>query len=242
MTRLLRFANTALKALLLPLALFAGAVFLSRYGGEIGQDSLIRYGTQIRDYYDRHPATAFALFTAAVTLGIGSALPLMQLAPIIAGFCFGYLGGVLSSLIFYTIGPVLTFLLARYCIGATVQRKYAAQLHSLNRGFARDGLWYMLILRHIPLPFFAVNLCMGLTSLTAARYAWINMISLAPGALTGPYFGAQLAKVDQASDFFTPEFITAIALFILSPILLAKFMHRYVKSRRKNTNDTKSRD
>ncbi|WP_139309156.1 TVP38/TMEM64 family protein, partial [Neptunomonas phycophila] len=66
------------------------------------------------------------------------------------------------------IGATLAFLFSRFILRDWVQTKFGSRLSAINDGVKKQGSFYLLSLRLIPVfPFFLINLLMGLTPIRA---------------------------------------------------------------------------
>uniref|UniRef100_UPI0013D64CAE TVP38/TMEM64 family protein n=1 Tax=Klebsiella variicola TaxID=244366 RepID=UPI0013D64CAE len=75
----------------------------------------------------------------------------------------------------------LAMLVSRYLLRDWVQRRFAAQMSTIDAGMGRDGARYLFALRLMPLfPFFLVNLLMGLTRLRVCHYWWVSQLAMLP--------------------------------------------------------------
>ena len=78
----------------------------------------------------------------------------------------GFGWGLLLVSFASSIGATVSFLVARYVLRDVVHARFGARLADIDRGMERDGALYLFSLRLIPVvPFFAINLAMGLTTL-----------------------------------------------------------------------------
>lgn len=83
-----------------------------------------------------------------------------------AGAIFGLWLGTLVVSFASAIGAALAFLSARYVLRDWVKAVSEGGRRGVDRGVERDGNFYLLTLRLIPVfPFFLVNLAMGLTAM-----------------------------------------------------------------------------
>ena len=83
---------------------------------------------------------------------------------------------------------------------------------------ARDGALYLFTLRLIPaVPFFAVNLMMGLTQLRAWTFYWVSQLGMLPATLVFVNAGTQLARLQNLRDVLSPALILSFALLGLVP-------------------------
>jgi uncharacterized membrane protein YdjX (TVP38/TMEM64 family) len=108
-------------------------------------------------------------------------------------------------------------------LGEVVQRRFAGQLESVNRGLARDGGFYLFSIRMVPLfPFFVVNLVMGLTPIRTWTFYWVSQVGMLAGTFVYVFAGTQLAGVEEVSDVLSPGMIAALSLLGLFPLLARK--------------------
>lgn len=100
-----------------------------------------------------------------------------------------------------TIGATLAFLSSRFLLRDWVQAKFADKLQTINQGIERDGAFYLLSLRLIPIfPFFLINLVMGLTPISTWRYYWVSQLGMLPGTAVYLNAGTQLAEISSLGE------------------------------------------
>ncbi len=150
----------------------------------------------------------FFLIYIAVT---AFSLPGAAIMTLAAGALFGVLTGTILVSFASSIGATLAFLGARYLFRDLVIRRFGTQLAPLNAGIEKDGAFYLLTLRLVPVfPFFLINLLMGLTRIPTRTYYWVSQIGMLLGTIVYVNAGRQLATIEKLSD-------------IVSPVLLASF-------------------
>ena len=111
-------------------------------------------------------ALFFVVYVVVTALSLPVALPLTLVGAALIGRWVGT--GVIS--LASTLGATLAFLSSRYLLRDWVQRTFAARLEPLNRGVESDGAFYLFTLRLVPaVPFFLINLGMGLTPMRGRR-------------------------------------------------------------------------
>jgi radical SAM/Cys-rich protein len=109
-------------------------------------------------------AVFFAVYVAAAALSIPGAL-ILTLA---AGAMFGLGWGLLLVSFASSLGALLAFLAARYLLRDAIQARFGKALAPINDGVKKDGTFYLLTLRLVPVfPFWLINLLMGLTPMGA---------------------------------------------------------------------------
>src|SRR5688500_13814716 len=137
-----------------------------------------------------------------------------------AGALFGLVEGTLIASISSTIGATLAMLSARFVARDWVRERFPKAVEAVDRGLARDGYFYLLSLRLIPVfPFFLVNLAMGLTGMRAAPFALVSQVGMLPGTIVYVNAGTQLAAIESTSDILSPALIGSFVLLGLFPLL-----------------------
>lgn len=161
-----------------------------------------------------------AYFLVYVTLTAIS-FPGAALLTLLAGALFGVVYGTIIVSFASTIGATLAFLLSRYLFKDWVQTKFGSYLKTINNGLKNEGAFYLLSLRLIPaLPFFVVNLVMGLTALPLRKYYLLSQIGMLPGTITYVYAGLELSKISSLKDLLSGSLILAfVILGLLPPVI-----------------------
>ena len=158
--------------------------------------------------------TAFSIPGAAVVTLLGAAL-------------FGFWTSLLLVSFASTIGATIAFLSSRYLLREWVQSKFGSKLSAINQGVEKDGAFYLFSLRLIPVfPFFLINLLMGLTPMTIARFYLTSQIGMLPGTAVYLNAGTQLATIDSLSGIVSPTVLASFALLGLFPIILKYILER----------------
>jgi len=173
-------------------------------------------------------AVFFAIYVAVTALS----LPAAAILTLVAGALFGrWLGtGVVS--IASTLGATLAFLSSRYVLRDWVQRRYAERLRPFNEGVEKDGAFYLLALRLVPaVPFFLVNLGMGLTRMRALTFAAVSWLGMLLGTFLFVNAGTLLANFDSPADLLSGKVLGSLALLGIAPLVVRKFMQSRVRWR-----------
>ncbi|MEX8493896.1 TVP38/TMEM64 family protein, partial [Sphaerotilus sp.] len=134
--------------------------------------------------HDAHPLAVIAVYMAVYVAVTALSLPGAVILTLAGGALFGLWTGLVVVSFASTVGATLAFLAARYLLRDHVTRRFGARLDEVHRGIARNGAFYLFTLRLVPLvPFFVINLVMGLTKMPARRYAWVSQLGMLPGTL-----------------------------------------------------------
>ncbi len=173
-------------------------------------------------------AVFFALYVAVAALSIPGAVVLT----LAGGALFGLGWGLLLVSFASTIGATLAFLTARYLLRDILQARFGQRLVEIDRGVARDGAFYLFTLRLVPLvPFFVINLVMGLTAMRTAVFYGVSQLGMLAGTAVYVNAGTQLAQLQSPSDILSPALLLSFALLGVFP-LLAKAVLGWLRARR----------
>jgi pyruvate/2-oxoglutarate dehydrogenase complex dihydrolipoamide dehydrogenase (E3) component/uncharacterized membrane protein YdjX (TVP38/TMEM64 family) len=165
----------------------------------------------------------FAIFVAVTALS----LPGAAVLAIAAGAIFGFWLGLLIDSFAAALGASLAFLSSRYLLRDWVKARFGRRIEAIDRGVAREGNFYLLTLRLIPLvPFFLVNIAMGLTAMRLVPYYLVSQVGMLPGAALYVGAGVQLGEIQSVGDLFTFQVIGPFILLALFPLLASKLLGR----------------
>ncbi len=164
-------------------------------------------------------AVFFIIYVAATAVS----LPGATILTLAAGALFGQLLGTVIASFASSLGATLAMLASRYVLRDSVQQRFGAQLSGVNQGLAKDGAFYLFSLRLIPLmPFFVLNLLMGLTSIKTRTYYWVSQLGMLAATFVYVNAGTQLARIDSLKDVASPGLLLSLAAFGLFPLAAKK--------------------
>ncbi len=163
----------------------------------------------------------FAVYVAITALSLPGAA-IMTLA---GGAIFGLAWGTVIVSFASTLGATLAMLAARYLFRDTLQRRFGAKLAEVDKGITRDGAFYLFTLRLIPvMPFFVLNLLMGLTRMKTWTFFWVSQVGMAAGTVVYVNAGTQLARIDSLKSILSPALIGSFVLLGLLPLIVKKVL------------------
>ncbi len=158
----------------------------------------------------------FAVYVVATALSIPGAV-ILTLA---AGALFGLGWGLLLVSFASSLGALLAFLAARYLLRDLIQTRFGQALAPINDGVKKDGTFYLLTLRLVPVfPFWLINLLMGLTPMSAARFYVVSQLGMLAGTAVYVNAGTQLIAIRSAGDILSPALLGSFILLGLFPLL-----------------------
>jgi len=171
----------------------------------------------------------FGIYVVATALSLPGAATLLTLA---AGALFGLGWGTVFVSFASSIGATLAMVIARWLFQEQVQSRFKTQLELINRGMARDGVFYLLTLRLVPVfPFFAVNLAMAVTRMKVWQFYLVSQVGMLAGTMVFVNAGTELGRIASPGDVVSNGLITSFVLLGLFP-LLAKWLVDWLKARR----------
>ena len=218
-------ARLALGALLLLAALAFFAAGGPRY---LGFDNLKAQQALVQGWYASHPwRTALGFFAAYVAI-TGLSLPGALILSLIAGALFGVLWGTLIVSFASSIGATIAFLASRFVLRDWVQSRFERHLVALNEGMHKDGALYLFSLRLLPVvPFVAINLAMGLTSIKTRTFYGVSQIGMLAGTILSVNAGTQLARIDSPADILSLQLAGALVLLACFPLAAKKLLDAF---------------
>ena len=133
--------------------------------------------------------------------------------------------GTLVTSFASSIGATLAFFASRYLFRDVVKRRFGARLAAIDAGLAKDGAYYLFTLRLVPLvPFFVINLLMGLTRMKAATFYLVSQIGMLAGTLVYVNAGTELGRIDSLRGILSPALIGSLVLLGVFPLLARKVL------------------
>jgi pyruvate/2-oxoglutarate dehydrogenase complex dihydrolipoamide dehydrogenase (E3) component/uncharacterized membrane protein YdjX (TVP38/TMEM64 family) len=157
----------------------------------------------------------FLLYVAVTALS----LPGATVLTLAGGALFGLAAGSVVVSFASTLGATLAMLVSRFFLRRPVQARFGERLRRVDAGLERDGAFYLLALRLVPaVPFFALNLVMGLTSIRTRTYWWVSQLGMLPATLVFVNAGGQLAVLETPADILSPRVLLSLAALGLLPL------------------------
>ncbi len=149
-----------------------------------------------RAFVDQNLAVSAAAYFALYVAFAALSLPGAWAMSVAGGALFGpWLGAPLVSLS-STVGATVAMLAARYLFRDAVAKRFPGFIERVDRGVAEDGARWLFAARLTPvIPFFAVNLAIGLTRMRAAPFAIVTLIGALPFAFLYAAAGAEAATI-----------------------------------------------
>ena len=218
--------------LLILIALLISAFFYFDLQQLLTLEKLKSQQETIVSYRNDHPLLAAAIYALVYIAVTGLSLPGASILTLAGGAVFGLIWGTLIVSFASSIGATLAFLAARFLFRDAVNARFGHQLKEIDAGVARDGAFYLFTLRLVPLiPFFVINLVMGLTVLKTRTFYWVSQVGMLAGTLVYVNTGTQLAKIESLSGILSPALIGSFALLGVFPFIAKKIVEYFPRAR-----------
>ena len=210
------------------IAALVGAFFLLDLDSYFTLSYIKQQQAELQDLVNARPLTAALTYFWIYVAMAGLSLPGASLVTLLGGALFGVTWGTILVSFASTIGASVAFLLSRYFFKDYVENRFATRLDAINRGIEKEGAFYLFSIRLIPvIPYFLVNLLVGLTKLRLWVFFVISQIGMLPATIVYVNAGTQLAKLDSLAGILSPGLITSLVALALLPIAAARIIDWY---------------
>ncbi len=214
--------------LVLVVGLFFGLGLHEQLTFEAVKNSQARF----QELYRAAPVSVVLGYLAIYLIVVPLNLPGATILGLLAGAIFGTITGTIIVSFASSIGATLACLLSRYFLRNWVQRRFPQAVAKVDQGIAREGAFYLFSLRLIPaIPFFMINLVMGLTAMRLRTFYWVSQVGMLPGTFVYVNAGSELGRLTSAAGIFSPRLLLAFALLGLFPLVAKKAMAWYRRTK-----------
>ncbi|WP_337917780.1 TVP38/TMEM64 family protein [Vibrio cholerae] len=224
------------KKLIIAIVLIAiAALLVTQFSQYLTLDVAKAKQAELANYIDAHLLQAALIYFVVYVLLTTFSIPGATVVTLLGAALFGFWLSLLLASFASTIGATLAFLSSRFLLRDWVQAKFADKLQTINQGIERDGAFYLLSLRLIPIfPFFLINLVMGLTPISTWRYYWVSQLGMLPGTAVYLNAGTQLAEISSLGEIVSLPVLASFVLLGVFPIvvkwIMGKFQQRTTQS------------
>jgi pyruvate/2-oxoglutarate dehydrogenase complex dihydrolipoamide dehydrogenase (E3) component/uncharacterized membrane protein YdjX (TVP38/TMEM64 family) len=172
-----------------------------------------------------HPFTVAAVYFLVYVLATALSIPGAVVITLAGGAIFGLWQGLLIVSFASTVGATLAFLASRFLLRDWVEARFGQRLADINAGVNREGGFYLFTLRLIPVvPFFLINLLMGLTRMKVWTYYWVSQIGMLAGTAVYVNAGTQLAQLDSLQGILSPALLGSFVLLGIFPLIARRIV------------------
>ena len=180
---------------------------------------------ELRAALKSSPIVGTFIFLGLYIVVTALSIPGAAILTLLAGALFGLVWGTIVVSFASTIGATSAFLIARYLLRDTVNKRFGHRLSALNQGIAREGGFYLFTLRLVPIfPFFMINLLMGLTTIKTWTFYWVSQVGMLAGTIVYVHAGTQLSAINNLNDLLEPNVLFAFVLLGIFPLIAKKIL------------------
>jgi len=210
-------------ALLLAAALAMALFVWFDLGRYLTLDYMKASQSTLQAMYAARPGVMLAAYMGVYILVTALSLPGALVLGLVGGALFGFWVGTIVVSFASTIGATLACYVARSLLQSWVQTRFGGALATINKGMAQEGAFYLFSLRLIPVvPFFVINLAMGVTKLPLITFYWVSQVGMLAGTMVYVNAGKELAKIESLAGIVSPRMLLSFALMGLLPIMAKK--------------------
>ncbi len=217
--------NTKRIVVLGVLAAAVGSWFIFDLGQWLQLSVLQERLGELQSFYAREPLQAGLYYLVIYIAVTGLSLPGAAVLTLAGGALFGFWYGLLLVSFASSIGATLACAVSRVLLRDWVQGRFSGQLRAVNRGFEREGAFYLFGLRLVPLfPFFVINLVMGVLPISLWRFYWVSQLGMLAGTAVFVNAGTQLAQLEGLGGILSPGLLISFALLGVFPLLARRLL------------------
>ena len=204
-----------------------------QFGDTLSLENLASRESSLRELQVESPVLVYVAAFAIYVAVAGLSLPGAAALTLVFGWYFGFWRGLLLVSFASTAGATAAFFLSRYLFRDAIQSRFGERLQAFNQSLEREGAFYLFTLRLIPaVPFFVVNLVMGLTPVRPRTFWWVSQLGMLPGTAVYVYAGASVPSLSELAangvgGIVSPQLIIAFVLLGLFPLLVKKLLQKF---------------
>lgn len=176
----------------LPL-LVLGLVYAFGLQRHLSVEALAEYRETLSGLVQARPVAAAALYLLAYTIAAAAAVPAGPVMTMAGGLLFGIWLGTAFALVAATAGACLLFLAVHSALRPMVERRAGRLVDRIRPGLERDGFWYLLSLRLLPIvPYWLGSIAPALVGMRLGAFAAATALGILPGTAVFASLGAGL--------------------------------------------------
>ena len=227
-TKRVSSGNGSIKLVVFAVVALVMGWLIFTYRDALSLEKLAEQEQQLRDWKAAYPVATFVIAFLIYVLVTGASIPGAVVLTLSYGWYFGFAPAMILVSFASTAGATISFLLSRFLFRESIQQRFSEQLASFNAALEAEGPFYLFILRLIPaIPFFVINVVMGLTPIRTRTFWWVSQVGMLPGTAIYVFTGSAVPSLKElaekgAGGILTWEIVVAFALLGLFPLIVRK--------------------
>ncbi len=219
----------------------AGCIALYLLRDEFSLERLAAYDAVVRQLNQDYPilmmTAAFLVYVAAT----GASVPGAAAMAVACGWLFGFRTALILVSLASTSGASLAFLTSRVLLRRAVRERFEQPLKDIESVLQRDGAFYLFLLRLIPIiPFFVINIVMGLTPIRLRTFWWVSQLGMLPATILFVAAGATVPTLDSLVNQGITGILTLKVMAFFTALGLLPLMARWMFVQRRAMKSDKT--
>ncbi|MBA63057.1 MAG: TVP38/TMEM64 family protein [Planctomycetaceae bacterium] len=191
------------------------------------------------DYTKAHLSRAIAIAFVVYVVVTASGFPGSTALSIVSATILPYWASVITVSFASTLGATCAMLMSRYLFRDMVKSWFGNKYDTFEAAWERDGIWYLYSMRMAPyVPFFSINLLMGLTKIKIKDYWVASQVGMLPGTLVNLYLGSKLPPLSELLETGIPALFDAALIISFTLLALVPIIIRFLIKRRISNIDS----
>lgn len=204
------------------------ALWFLDVGRFLNLDYIIQQKESLQNFVDAHFFASVAIYIVLYIIMVTLSLPGGLIMTLSAGALFGLGAGLAMVVVGSTFGATSALLLSRFVARSWVENRFPSQIKKVNEGIRREGAFYLFALRLLPvIPFFLVNLLMGVTRIRTWTFFWVSAVGMFPATLIFVNAGTELGKIESFDDILSPAVFISFCLLAFFPIIAKQVVNSW---------------
>ncbi len=199
---------------------------------ELSLRRLADHDAWVRQLYNDHRILITAAAFVGYVIATGASVPGAAGLTLACGWLFGFWRALLLVSFASTAGASLSFMASRLLLRNAVRDRFADRLKEVESALDRDGAFYLFLLRLVPaIPFFVINIVMGLTPIRLRTFWWVSQVGMLPGTVLYVAAGASVPTLRTLADqgitgILTLKVLAAFTALGLLPLIARRMIVR----------------
>jgi uncharacterized membrane protein YdjX (TVP38/TMEM64 family) len=196
----------------------------------VSLEELAHQESRLREAIATNPWRSFAIGFCVYT--VIALVPGTGGKAIVYGWVFGFWQAVAIVTAGLAIAATVIFLLSRYLVRESIERRFHDVLTLVNRNLEKDDAFYLVTLRMIHAPYSVVNPVIGASRVRTWTFLWTTVVGLLPPNVLWVYVGIHLPSLRELADHGVDSLIdlpliSALVLCGTFPFLVRWLINRF---------------